>query len=67
VVDEQVVIERVGMIEVSKLAIVQRQILEITVIGILLNEDNFARPNGFQDAVCYRSLTRSGPAGNANN
>ena len=40
---QQIVIERIGMIEVCDLTIVERQILQVAVIRILLNEDDFAR------------------------
>src|SRR6266496_991210 len=60
VLDEQIVIERVGMIEVSDLPIVERQIREVAIIRVLLNEDYFARLDRFQNAVRYCCLTRSG-------
>jgi hypothetical protein len=66
VVNKQIVIKRVGMIEVSDLAIVERQILEVAIVGILLDEDHLAGLHRFQDAVCHGGFSRSGPAGNAN-
>ncbi len=42
VIDEQIVVERVGMIEVGDTAVIERQIGEISVVGVLLNENDFA-------------------------
>jgi hypothetical protein len=62
---EQVIIKRVGMIEVGQLSKVERKICEVTIIGVLLNKDYFACLYSFQDAVSYRGFSRPGPAGNA--
>ncbi len=60
-VDEQIVVERVGMIEIRNLPVVERQIFQIAVIRILLNENDFTGLDCFQDAVCYRRLARPVP------
>src|SRR6185503_12902047 len=41
VIHEQLVVERVRMIEVRNTSVIQRKIGEVSVIGVLLNEDDF--------------------------
>ena len=50
-IHEQVIIKRVGMIEVGNLSKVEWQVLDITIIGVLLNKDDFAGPNSLQDRL----------------
>ena len=54
------------MIEVGNLTKVERQIFEVAVIRILLNENYFAGLDRFQNAICDRGLARTCSAGNAN-
>src|SRR5580765_3603421 len=65
-VHQQIVVERVRMIEICDLTIVERKILEIAVIGILLNKNYFAGANRFEDAICNGCLSRSRTTTNTN-
>src|SRR5438034_899894 len=67
VVDEKVVVNCIRMIKVGQLAIVKRQVFQVAVIRILLNENDVFGAHGFEDAIRNRSLARTGPAANANN
>src|SRR5205823_4188759 len=55
-INQQLVIDGVGMIEVRRVAIVQRHVFQIAVIKILLNEDDFVGAYGFEDPIRYRCL-----------
>src|SRR5262249_14989777 len=39
--DQQFVIDRIGMIEVRRATIIQRHVLQVAIIKVLLNEDDF--------------------------
>ena len=65
-IDEQVVIECVRMVKVCNLAKVERQVLEVSVLLILLNENDFTRLNCFQNAVGDCGLARTCPTGDTN-
>src|SRR6266496_2591321 len=45
VVDQQIIVEGIRMIEVGDSMVIQRQIFQITVVGILLNENDLACTN----------------------
>src|SRR5687767_4533493 len=66
VMNQQLVIESVRVIKISDLAIVEREVLDVTVVRVLLNEDHFAGTNRFQNAVSHCSLARSGASAYAN-
>ena len=55
-IDQQIIIERVRMIEVSRVPIVQRHVLEIAIVKVLLDEDYFVCTDRFQDAIGDRGL-----------
>src|SRR6266567_9013137 len=50
------------MIKVGQLAIVKRQVFQVAVIRILLNENDVFGAHGFEDAIRNRSLARPGAA-----
>src|ERR1043165_1708674 len=66
VIDEQFVVERVRMIEVCEAAVIERQIGEVAVVGVLLDENYFAGADRFKDAIRDGGLSRSRSTRNAN-
>jgi hypothetical protein len=40
-IDKQFIVERVRMVEIRDTTVIQRQIGEISVVGVLLNKDDF--------------------------
>jgi hypothetical protein len=65
VIYEQLVINSVGMIEISALADVERQILQIAVIGVLLNENDFAGTDRLKNSVGDGRLAGARTSGNS--
>src|SRR5690349_21420039 len=65
-IDEQFVVERVGMIEVCDATEIERQIGEVAIVGVLLDENYFAGADRFKDAICNSGLSRSSSTRNAN-
>jgi hypothetical protein len=65
VIDEKIVIERVGMIEVCDVAIVEREIRDVSVVGVLLNKNYFAGADGLENPIRNRCLSRPGAPTNA--
>ena len=55
-IDQEIVIERVRMIEVRSIPIIQRHILQIAIIEVLLNKDDFVGAHRFQNAIGDRGL-----------
>src|SRR2546421_3746523 len=66
-VHEQVVVERIRMIEVDCFAIIKRQVLQVAIIRVLLNERRFARTHGFKNAIRNRRFPRACAAANTDN
>src|SRR4030095_1964899 len=64
-IHQQIVFERIRMIEICDLTIVEWKVFEIAVIGVLLNKNYFAGANRFEDAICNSCLSRSRTTGNA--
>ncbi len=55
-IDQQFVVDRVRMIEVGRIPIVQRHVLEIAIIKILLDENDFVGTDRLQDAIRDRGF-----------
>src|SRR5215831_3650362 len=55
-IDQQFVVDRVRVIEVRRVTIVERHVFQITIVKILLDEDDFIRAHRFQNAIRYRRL-----------
>ena len=49
-----------------QLAIVQGEVFKIAIVGVLLDENNFAGADRFQDAVGHGGFARPGTSANAN-
>src|SRR5690348_6184475 len=64
-VDEQLVVERVRMIEVRDAAVIEWKIGDIAVVRILLNENHFAGTDGFKNAIGDSRLPRARTTRNA--
>ena len=56
-INQQIAVHRVGMIEIRRVAIIQRHIFKIAVIQILLDKNDFVSADGFQYAIGDRSFT----------
>ena len=65
-IDQQIVIDRVGMIEVGRVAIIQRHVLQIAIVQVLLDENDFVGMDGFENAIGDRRLPRTCAAADAN-
>jgi len=65
VLDEQLVIQRIGVVEIDFDALGGRQSAQILVIGIMLEEGDPVRSDALQDGLGYRGLAGSGAAGDA--
>src|SRR4029077_16754801 len=50
-IDQQLLVDRIRMIEVRRIPIVQRHVLEIAIVKILLDENHFVRADRLQDAI----------------
>src|SRR6266700_7227768 len=60
VINQQLVVESIGMIKVGLITIIQRHVLEIPVVQILLNEKHLVRAHRRKYAIRDRRLSRSG-------
>jgi hypothetical protein len=65
VVHEQVVIERVGMIEVGDVTIVERKVGDVSVVRVLLNKNYFAGTDRFKNPIRNSCFPRSRAPTNA--
>ena len=50
-IDQQFIVDRVRMVEVGRIPIVQRQVLEIAIVKILLDENYFVGADRLEDAI----------------
>ena len=56
VIDQQFVVNRVRVIEICRVAVVERHVFQIAVVKILLNEDDFIGAHRFEDPIRNRRL-----------
>jgi hypothetical protein len=64
-IHQQIVVDRVRMIEIGRIAIVERHILKIAIVKILLDEDDFVSADRLQNPISDCRLARAGAAANA--
>src|SRR5207244_12304742 len=55
-IDQELVINGIRMIEVGRVAIIQRHVLQIAIIKILLNESDFVRGNRLKNSITDASF-----------
>ena len=55
------------MIEVDGVAIIERQVFQVAIVRVLLNENHFARADRFKNAIGDRRLARTRAAANTDN
>src|SRR5262245_43735967 len=65
-IHQQIIVERIGMIEIGDVAVIKWQVFEVTVIRVLLDKNYFIGTDGFQNTVGHRCLAGSCPPTNAN-
>src|SRR5687768_17639508 len=65
VVNEQIVVERIRMVEIGEAAKIEWKVRQVAIVGVLLNENDFTGTNRFKNAIGDRRLSRSRAATNA--
>ena len=55
-IDQQLVIDRVRMIKVCRVTIIERHVHQIAVVQILLDKNNLVSPDRFEYPIRYRRL-----------
>ena len=66
-VDEHITVDRIRMIEISLMTLVQRHVREISVIRVLLHENNVSRTDSLNDRLRNRRFPRACAAANSYN
>src|SRR5438552_282725 len=64
-VDEHITVDRIRMIEISLMTLVQRHVREISVIRVLLHENNVSRTDSLNDRLRNRRFPRARSAANS--
>src|ERR1051326_8264810 len=62
---QQVVIYCIRMIEVRRVPIIERHVLQVAIVKILLNEDDFIGTHRFENSICDRCLAGTSATTNA--
>jgi len=58
----QILVEGVLMIEITSFAVAERDVLEVLVVGVLVDDHDAVRPEVAHDVACDQSLSRAGAA-----
>jgi hypothetical protein len=56
VIYEQIIVERIRMVEIGETAIIDWKIRQVSVLRVLLNENDFTGTDRFKDAIGDRRL-----------
>src|SRR4030095_6882842 len=64
VVNQKIVVQRIRMIEIRDLAVIEREVFKIAVIRILLNKNYLIRTNRFENSVSNSCFSRTGSTTN---
>src|SRR5882762_3828984 len=64
-INQQVVVDSVRMIEIRRIAIVERHVFKIAIVKILLDEDDLVSADRLQNPISNCRLTRAGAAADA--
>src|SRR5258706_578770 len=62
---QEIAVEGVRMVEVPALALAQGEVVEVLVIGVLLDEEHGVAAQILRDRLCDQGLARAGPSGDA--